>query len=100
MIMRRGTPRTLTILCCCLPLFFSCARLTGEFALKFPRQDSYRRVVQPVEIQKNETVQWIYRSAPFLQGSPDRLITMKKELSGLMTSPERRVGVDHNVIYA
>ncbi|HOO71192.1 MAG TPA: hypothetical protein PK926_05460 [Spirochaetota bacterium] len=87
----------------CLLLVFSvsCLKLKGEFALKFAMQDSYRRITAPVQINKNETVQWLYQ----LDTMPSQkvqigIILLKKEVIWVdVLVQDDIIGMDVNVVY-
>ncbi len=62
-----------------IPFLISCGRLKGEFSVKYPLDETYRRIHRKPEIRNDQTVKWIYR----FKTMPDKLtvgvVVMKKE---------------------
>ena len=79
----------------------SCGKLQGEFALKYPMQDTYRRVTADVEFKSNETVHWIYK----LSRVPTRTVRvavflLRKEIVWVeIHTSVNEVGLENGIIY-
>jgi hypothetical protein len=77
-----GNSGKLLILILTAPLLLlSCVRLEGEFALRRPLEDSYRRIHGDVEIQSNTKVDWVFKLNTVPSGNRRiGVFTTKKEI--------------------
>jgi hypothetical protein len=84
-----------------LMMILSCAKITGTFALKYPTEDSYRRVREAVEIEKNSQVQWVFKLDKVLTNkTPIGVILLKKELVWVDVLVQSvTVGPDNEIVY-
>ncbi|HRZ25390.1 MAG TPA: hypothetical protein P5295_01155 [Spirochaetota bacterium] len=79
----------------------SCGRISGTFALKYPMEDSYRRVQGDLEIDKEVPVQWVFKldKVPS-EKTPIGVMLMKKELVWVDVLIQNAVaGPENAVIY-
>lgn len=67
-------------------LILSCGKFEGDFALKAPLEDVFRKPSGPLEFESSAETTWAYIFRSSFPRSDINIITMKKEITWVTTS--------------